>query len=417
VTRQSNAELSLRAKRITARALHSLSITEVVDVTFGNKSGSQVAFSGDGQVFDFVTFSWQPYHIQYDNSYEMLSLSHSRPYGSGVGDNGGPFLLQKEEFTISPFTANFPYRGPGVITSYVADPGPFPVQFSSESDMNSKGTTAIARCSPTNPMFDAATFIGELREGLPNIIGNNALKAKTKEALKASSDEYLNVEFGWLPLVSDMKKWAYAVKHSSKILKQYHRDSGRKIQRRYAYPSEDDSRFYQGNNYLNFYDNTFVPGNTLDSVTTETWFEGAFRYYVPEVSGGVGKLNGWIQDANHLYGVIPTPETIWNITPWTWMADWFGSTGDVLHNIGSFAEDGLVMQYGYMMRKSISTRKVSASCATGNSYYVRTESFKQRVEATPYGFGFNLDALSSTQTAILTALGLSKGGRPWKFHH
>jgi hypothetical protein len=118
-------------------------------------------------------------------------------------------------------------------------------------------------------------------------------------------------------------------------------------------------------------------------------------------------------------GTRITPELIWELTPWSWAVDWFTNAGDVIHNISQLGSDGLVMQYGYAMRHmrvheyhrghysfsdSVGTHVGTVAREIGSEW-------KQRVAAHPYGFGIDDTSLSARQTAILAALGLTRGHR------
>jgi hypothetical protein len=134
----------------------------------------------------------------------------------------------------------------------------------------------------------------------------------------------------------------------------------------------------------------------------------------------MGKLKDLMQRYNHLYGILPTPEVIWNLTPWSWAADWVTSMGDIMSNISMLLTDGLVMKYGFVMEHSSTTKTYSISGLrlhqgantipyTGWQRF-STES-KLRRRATPYGFGLTSEEFSPRQWAILVALGLSKGSK------
>jgi hypothetical protein len=119
--------------------------------------------------------------------------------------------------------------------------------------------------------------------------------------------------------------------------------------------------------------------------------------------------------ASHLLGIELTPETLWNLAPWSWAVDWFSNTGDVVSNLTSWSSDGLVMHYGYMMEHSIVTRNyysrgsrflfANGSSAPDLRFVTET---KQRVRANPFGFNATWSGLSPVQTAIAAALGLSR---------
>jgi hypothetical protein len=115
----------------------------------------------------------------------------------------------------------------------------------------------------------------------------------------------------------------------------------------------------------------------------------------------------WQSQANRLLGVKLSPDTVWNLNPWTWAADWFANTGDLMTNVSNMGQDGLVLQYGYMMAsEEVSTYSVASKNGAVTS---RTRLVKRakRIPASPYGFGVSLSTLTARQLAIITALGLS----------
>jgi hypothetical protein len=163
--------------------------------------------------------------------------------------------------------------------------------------------------------------------------------------------------------------------------------------------------------------NRWGSGTLYESFSQETWFSGAFRYHIPVPDTTLEKFNHWLDMADHLLGVKVTPETLWNLAPWSWAIDWFTNTGDILSNIASLGSDGLVMQYGYVMNHARVEQDFNVSFSQQVSFYnwrslpVRRHiirEYKQRRKATPFGFGVDMSSLSGKQIAILAALGLSK---------
>lgn len=121
-------------------------------------------------------------------------------------------------------------------------------------------------------------------------------------------------------------------------------------------------------------------------------------------------------EANKLLGTRLTPEVLWNLAPWSWAADWITNTGDVLHNISMFAQDGLVLRYGYVMEETIIERTwtlhgVGFKSSPGPYNFSSTlrEIHKVRRKATPFGFGVSEEAFTPRQYSILAALGMSRG--------
>lgn len=359
----------------------------------------------------FTPWGDQPWEIQsFANSEEMASVNHF-PLDT-TADDGGPWLLHKSydrpiagwnpghRFHQGEFTTGLPV---GYVQSV-------PTQ-RSNSELDSFGTTAIARSEPTNPAFDMTVALGELaREGLPTVVGAQSVRNRAKVA-RSAGGEYLNVQFGWLPLLSEVQSFAKAVKESDKILSQYRKDSGMKIRRGYDRASTGPMvTVSQHGNFLPVpaaFDQ-WGSGSLVVKRTEKQWFRGAFRYHIPTSDSQLGKFREWASMADKLLGVKVTPEDVWNLAPWSWAADWFTNTGDVMHNISALGRDGLVLQYGYSMAHTEIETSAYVRFASGSASRQWFKSYKQRRPATPYGFGVDLTTLSAKQISIIAALGLSR---------
>jgi hypothetical protein len=278
--------------------------------------------------------------------------------------------------------------------------------------MITDGTTSIARTIPTNPSAQmAVAFTETAKDGLPHLIGSTAVKSQVKAARKAG-DEYLNYQFGWLPLVSDVKKFAHSVLHGDEIMRGYYKGSSKKLRRSFEYPGTGGESSWIGGGFV---DGSLALGGTAyvtDVTSQRRWFSGCFKYYVPISAQQQGRFSYYRTRAEHLLGLELTPEVMWNVAPWSWALDWFADTGDVLHNISRLGKDGLAMQYGYQMCHGLTSREISfigtePLIKGQTSYYKRTFETKQRIPASPYGFGISFEGLSNTQKAITVALGLT----------
>jgi hypothetical protein len=298
--------------------------------------------------------------------------------------------------------------------------GQGPAVAGSLSSLNAFGTTAVSRVLPTNPNSSLATALGELKQdGLPSLPGSS-MRDQVDRARRAGN-EYLNVEFGWLPLISDVQAFAHSVRNARALMDQYVRDSDRKIRRRYTpLPLTQTTSTFTGTG-LCFGQNVFAPNSTVTKTTdTRFWFSGAFRYHIPVDDGVINRIRRYESLANHILGTRLTPEVLWELTPWSWAIDWFSNAGDVIHNISTLGSDGLVMQYGYAMRHMrvreyhrgvFQITSGSRVISSGSVARDGGSEWKQRVRANPYGFGIDDVSLSARQLAILAALGLTRGKR------
>lgn len=299
---------------------------------------------------------------------------------------------------------------------------------------------AYARVAPTSVVFDAANFLGELREGLPRL-ASQALRDSSR-FFKGVGGDYLNVTFGWLPFLSDLQNAGKALYRATMQLSQ----QGQRVHRRYSVPMSSamsteyfpETSLGVGSGFSR--PSSLVPAgfpvankahgipypftsagsafiargvDLAKTVRQERWFEGEFSSFYP--------LNfdpsSYIERLNQLVNLKVTPLTLWNLAPWSWLVDWNLRIGDSIEANQLRANDLLIMHYGYAMEKSVYQTQISA-----RTYYDRYDVFsplraqwtgvttrKRRIRANPYGFKVGgASALTGGQLAILGALGLTK---------
>jgi len=320
------------------------------------------------------------------------------------------------------------YDGPVVPWSFSGVAFP-PASLSSNSELNKLGATAIAITKPTNSLSDLATALLELvREGIPKVMGARTWEQRAIRARNAS-EEYLNYQFGWKPLVGEIVSVASAIAQADVIIDQYLRDAGKVVRRRvqlqpYMERSTTVSPATLGpylpvTSSLMFTDAARPPGAAVHrfrEISKRRWFSGAYTYAIPDNDSQFGKMLAWNLEAKKLLGLAITPEVLWDFMPWSWAADWFTNAGDVITNLSDMATDGLVVKYGYLMEHTLAkdyytwvgphdlvNRAIVPSPITLN---VET---KVRRKANPFGFGLTWQGLTSRQNAILAALGITRG--------
>jgi len=295
---------------------------------------------------------------------------------------------------------------------------------SSDNTLTSFGTKAIAYCEPPTGGAELTTALGEvLKDGLPSLLGINTLESRALKARNAG-DEYLNVEFGWLPLVSDLQSIASSVADSGRIIDQYVRDMGRPIRRSYSFPE-----IKQENTTLIGTRDPHKAPNASSSVFTAStpgalyrkersvinrWFSGSFTYGPPLPYNSVQSSLTTADKAALVLGADLTPESLWNLLPWSWAVDWVANIGDLLTNVSNSLTYGSVMRYGYIMEHTVHEYEYTLVGATHmgvqlpNLTTTLVTETKKRVKANPFGFGITWNGLSAAQYAILAALGISR---------
>jgi len=391
---------------------------------------------------DYTTFpphsTFEDYKIFTNDVIE--SYNHGHDWFRSSLDVGGDFHAIKREYketnSLGPGPKHFGhysdplvpagdhYYGDFWIRSNLRNEHFPPTVASSKSTLRALGTTAISRSSPTNPVSTLAVTIGEMvSEGAITPGGPLSAWRDSTAAARSAGSAYLNYDFGWKPLVSDIRKFCHAVKDHKTILKQYEDKSGHDMRVTYNFPSKDefngpyvDTGVYPSPtmSHLAIWDNIAGELTRFERKSTKHWFSGVFTYYLPPLSKRYDRFEA---EANKLLGIRLTPDNLWKLAPWSWAADWFGNTGDTLHNIVNFQNDGLVLKHAYIMEeKSIvwddTLRGLKLKSYPGVDMVLTrqlTKTTKRRVQASPYGFGITFDGFNDRQWATVVALGLANG--------
>lgn len=382
-----------------------------------------------------------------------LVVSENHPFINGRFTAGGPFFVRKREIWFEPYEVNWRLNGvswsgttwmgyhsnsPLVpwTTSQLVD-----AKSQAFADANAFGATGWKRARPGNPVAGVAQLVGETKDFLPSLPKKlygalNTLLQRKQQAKQNGAgklgDAYLNVQFGWLPLLSDIRKMYELSQTIDKRLAEIVRQNGKGIHRRRLIRDSTQTTiinewrhatqpfmWWQGYAPPQWVGGTSRMDETL-TVTDKIWFVGKFRYYIPDI----GSSEWTKRTTRALYGANITPEVAWNLLPWSWLIDWFGNIGDVMSNMSSNAVDNLTADYAYIMRTQETRYDMEGATTwnqlgspTGASWIPAgrvqkrgwsTTTTKTRVGASPFGFGLTFDGLSTYQLGIAAALGISR---------
>jgi len=385
-----------------------------------------------------------PGYIDLSGRQSTASEGHYRDPKTGHYSGGGPFYTSRSQTNIGSRYVHLTqtekigpcwqthYQGPLHIPIAAEEASKFLSKLRSKdtSGLEPYGADAIALSAPTNPVASVATGLSEsVREGVPSIPGIQSWKKRTA-ICRAAASEFLNVEFGWLPLIGEITDVRDAARKHRDILEQYHRDAGKLVRRSFNFPKDEESsttiwqekaRAQIGGASSNAI-NGGEPGTILRTAVSGSrkWFVGAFTYAPPAESDSFSRALGYGSDADKLFGISLTPDVIWELTPWSWAVDWVTNASSVIHNVSQMAQYGLVLRYGYIMEESYSDIIFSM---VGSSGITDPDTQKQqpvpppmrynvtskvRQPANPFGFGITWDGLSPTQIAIAAAVGITQ---------
>lgn len=344
---------------------------------------------------------------------------------SGHYEDGGPLFLVRTSQSVKPvwdgtLTAPsglslFVYEGKLYPRFVAAAPAFTLTKTDTEGDVSSYGPEAWRKFKPGRPKANLATFIGEARD-LPRLLQFRARQ------FKDVGGNYLNVQFGWIPFLSDILEMIKLSKNIERELAKIRASNGKWLLRHGSVAEDRNvSAVWSGSGSSSWYgftpaiDSSYVRFSSIAasgqaSYHRKVWFSGRFRYYIPEK-----ELNSvrWRRDTiRKLYGASITPDVLWELMPWSWLIDYFSNAGDVFANLSQGYVDA-VAKYAYVMGTTTYAQEQRSSFTAVDGQQVaglirRERIYKHRCTASPFGFGLEESDLSDKQKMILIALGLAR---------
>jgi hypothetical protein len=359
---------------------------------------------------------------------------HSRFAGSNT-DNGHEFWTDDKYQTPAPISAQWLYWNTPhsyVGDAYLAANAPGSDLYGSFKSFNSDsyGTTGVNKTIPTHPGADWAVTLAELkREGFPiPFVGKHSSAYAVndiRDVPQAVGSDYLAMKFGVEPFSAAVSDTTEVFAKWDKILTQMRRDSGRNIRRSYRFPVENEridkfkssvSANYVGDGFSN-------PFSQPRGNLTSTWlneyqykFTAAYTYVLPTEGSKFDAMKRAEAEFDMAFGSRFDAAALWNITPWSWLADWNANLGEIIENADALNQHGLVLRFGYITRIATSRgiHRLYPVKLKGESTYrtLEFETYRRRVDrvrANPFGFDLDIGDYSPMKWSILGALGLANG--------
>ncbi len=304
----------------------------------------------------------------------------------------------------------------------------------SYSSVQKQMSDVFANMSPEHE--DASILVSAvelLRGDVPSVLKNFRKYWDEGQSLaKTLGSEYLNISFGWTPL---MNEFAGIVKHFMTLDRLLYYDSTRR-HRHWVGPSASSTvqtanAVVASNQNLNSLSYTRdsqaqltsggISGTVLDSYT---WFQDyrlSARFAgIARPSRAADMFNDKALAVLGNLGIVNDPDLVWELAPFSWLADWAVNIGSGMENATYYSKSngGRSIDYAYVSTKTTVSEErrvltLNAQPVTttqridnGKSSIVTTQLDRRRVS--PFGIGVDLSGLSSGQFNILVALGLAK---------
>lgn len=189
-------------------------------------------------------------------------------------------------------------------------------------------TRAFADTNPSKADFDAPIFLAELRD-VPSLLRNAAQKLS-----KFGANEYLKYEYGWKPLVSDMRKMMRSMLYLERRIDNLRRlRNNHTIRRHYRPPNRFDGHVTPISRWESSLNDQRFPIIGTQRVDTERWC--ICTWIADDFDKGVlpatdHELMGLARRA--ILGGTIDGSTLWELMPWSWLIDWNTNVSEFLQS-------------------------------------------------------------------------------------
>lgn len=289
---------------------------------------------------------------------------------------------------------------------YVNHPVRYPVdplQTPSQSSDTTLATKAMARTNPGRAHVQVPVFIAELRD-LPKLI-----QIAGRTILGTAGKGYLNWQFGWKPLISDLRQLAdfsSAVEKRKDELRRLSANGG--IRRKYA----EVPGGYSAQKVITIMLESAVSPVYGTRTSTSTMKRWAVLKWKPSLPAALLKNEKDFSAlvAKKVLGLTGSQMTsnAWEAIPFSWLADWFTDMGDFLvasdNSVAHVSSNQCCVMQHFRSETKYQVTSHPPWVTTSGSTTALGE-LKQRSLAGISPFKTSLPFLNDGQLAIMAAFG------------
>lgn len=355
-------------------------------------------------------------YYAFGNLQDYACITHG-PYES-CEDTVGEFETSNRFDLVRTFT-HFPtVTGAGEFVGYPIQyhPGPddprgaWPAY--STADKNALAWEILAKTNPSVPEVNVPAYLGELKD-IPG-----TMKGWGRSLLRDAAAGYISWQWAVKPLVNDLAKlYNFQKSVNNRMTELYALRDGRTLKRRCSLVRASSRTVTTPVCHgIRF----FLQCQRAVTMRTESWGTAEWKLMpdskLPTL--GYAPLEGLARTSAagiNSYGAL---EAAWELTPWSWLVDWFSNVGTCIHA----SNNALGLTFGRISLMRTSTSESSYVNVSGpipsqytlSGWYVEEMTRKERfpvfpVIPVPLP---TLPMLTRRQLSILGALTILKGVKP-----
>lgn len=309
-------------------------------------------------------------------------------------------------------------------------------------DLSDYGNRAYKALRPKQAVGSLAQSIIEMRD-LPKQLRQTAelnlkaahtftrVEAKKKGLTLADyGSSHLAVQFGWKPLLDELRNIVKVCRDFDKLVETRKRQNAKPVEKRFA---EDEVVSVSLLGQETAQHHNFCTPNLVDAArpwarlgsggkltvsrvrTMKQWYEGKFKVYWPEFDTTSRSTGTELNQLATLLGLRPDPVLLWKVTPWSWMVDWFADVSAGLQRLQDNLDDSVAAEYFYLMRRASDSYRFDVEVFTNSGVvscqFTREITVKQRQGGeSAFGFSPRPGGLTGFQQGILAALAINRMG-------
>lgn len=190
----------------------------------------------------------------------------------------------------------------------------------------------LEKGNPSQPRIDLPAFAGQLWEipKLLRVAGYDLLRKKNRP-LPAFGSTWLNFQFGWGPLISDLISIIDFQAEAERRIKQLTQLATKgKIVR--AMKLDERQTEVVTRHTLHTAHQAWVDADELVQYRSRMW--GYSTWYTDFDSPLLNRSSDNIRRLAYraIYGLHVHPASAWEVIPWSWLVDWFSNIGSLINS-------------------------------------------------------------------------------------
>jgi hypothetical protein len=174
-----------------------------------------------------------------------------------------------------------------------------------------------------------------------------------------AANAYLNFKFGWESMVSAVRQLARRPEFVTKDINNLLKRNGKPTTLRRTVKFREDVTSFPA---ITLYRPTRLSVDPTIPTSVKAWRDVEIRCVVNTginfPAADLPKLRKQLFESK--LGLAPTPGDLYDLIPWTWLADWFFGASEYLHLCDTISRDKSLINYGFMTYVSHTTVNAAA---------------------------------------------------------